>query len=72
MHHKVVALSNDCILVIGGRKSPLLPNSLFYTLNISGNIGKWKFQDQHHSSDQVEGRWRHSATTFELCGKYYY
>lgn len=69
MHHRAILLSEDSILVVGGRRSPVTPNSVLYTLSVAGSCGVWKIIKPHDSSDEVEPRWRHSATRFKFHGK---
>ena len=69
MHHKLVLVSENCILLTGGRRSPHDPNGMLYTLNISLNPCEWKTVKIHQSSDKVEPRWRHTATSYKLHGR---
>lgn len=68
MHHKAVLLRENCIVVVGGRRSPFKPSGSLFMLNIAANLGEWKLIEPHKSA-QIEPRWRHSATRCKLDGK---
>lgn len=69
MHHKAVILSEDNILIVGGRRSPLAPNNVLYLLKLMAGFGEWEVVKLHESSVEMGPRWRHSATKYRLHGE---
>lgn len=71
MHHKAVLLCNQRVLVTGGRSSPHKPSDGLYTLSITASTGEWKKVRISDNSDEMEPRWRHSATVIQYNGKHF-
>lgn len=70
MHHKAVLLSDNRLLICGGRMSPTKASSSFYLLTFPGdNKAEFKEINLNPNSVQLVPRWRHSLNALSIEGR---